>query len=79
MDQLFQLRQVIDLRDTDKVQYFAKTVEFNNCFIIRSLICFAQLLMGTTHFLGEGKHNSGFDDMRQLVLSNFLLILSDII
>ena len=29
------LRQIIDLRDTDKSRYFAKT-EFNNCFIIRS-------------------------------------------
>ena len=41
-DQLFaktnncgRLRQIIDLRDTDKSQYFAIT-EFNNCFIIRS-------------------------------------------
>ena len=29
------LRQIIDLRDTDKSRYFAIT-EFNNCFIIRS-------------------------------------------
>ena len=29
------LTQIIDLRDTDKSQYFAIT-EFNNCFIIRS-------------------------------------------
>ena len=29
------LRQIIDLQDTDKSGYFAKT-EFNNCFIIRS-------------------------------------------
>ena len=29
------LRQIIDLRDTDKSRYFA-TTEFNNCFIIRS-------------------------------------------
>ena len=28
------LRQIIDLRDTDKSRYFAIT-EFNNCFIIR--------------------------------------------
>ena len=39
-DQLFaeaeaRLRQIIDLRDTDKSGYFAIT-EFNNCFIIRS-------------------------------------------
>ena len=39
-DQLFaeaeaRLRQIIDLRDTDKSRYFAIT-EFNNCFIIRS-------------------------------------------
>ena len=31
------LRQIIDLRDTDKSRYFAIT-EFNNCFIIRSPI-----------------------------------------
>ena len=29
------LRQIIDLRDTDKSRHFAIT-EFNNCFIIRS-------------------------------------------
>ena len=29
------LRQIIDLRDTDKSRYFAMT-KFNNCFIIRS-------------------------------------------
>ena len=29
------LRQIVDLRDTDKPWYFAKT-EFNNCFIIQS-------------------------------------------
>ena len=29
------LRQITDLRDTDKSRYFAIT-EFNNCFIIRS-------------------------------------------
>ena len=29
------LRQIIDLRDTDKSQYFVIS-EFNNCFIIRS-------------------------------------------
>ena len=29
------LRQIIDLRDTDKSRYFA-TTEFNNCFIISS-------------------------------------------
>ena len=39
-DQLFaeaeaRLRQIIDLRDTDKSLYFAIT-QFNNCFIIRS-------------------------------------------
>ena len=35
------LRQIIDLRDTDKSRYFAIT-ESNNCFIIRSpsLVCF---------------------------------------
>ena len=33
------LRQIIDLRDTDKLRYFAIT-EFNNCFIIRSLSFF---------------------------------------
>ena len=33
------LKQIIDLRDTDKSQYFAIT-EFNNCFIIRSLSFF---------------------------------------
>ena len=33
------LRQIIDLRDTDKSGYFAIT-EFNNCFIIRSLSLF---------------------------------------
>ena len=34
-DQYYWLRQIIDLRDTDKSWYFAIT-EFNNCFIIRS-------------------------------------------
>ena len=29
------MRQIIDLRDTDKSRYFVIT-EFNNCFIIRS-------------------------------------------
>ena len=29
------LRQIIDLRDTDKLRYFART-EFNNCFILKS-------------------------------------------
>ena len=33
------LRQIIDLRDTDKSRYFAIT-EFNNCFIIRLPIFF---------------------------------------
>ena len=38
VDQLYifrsqRLRQIIDLRDTDKSRYFAIT-EFNNCFII---------------------------------------------
>ena len=32
------VRQIIDLRDTDKSRYFAIT-EFNNCFIIRSRVC----------------------------------------
>ena len=32
------MRQIIDLRDTDKSRYFAIT-EFNNCFIIRSRVC----------------------------------------
>ena len=35
------LRQIIDLRDTDKSQYFAIT-ELNNCFIIRSPSLFFQ-------------------------------------
>ena len=39
-DQLFaegqRLRQIVDLLDTDKSQYFVIT-EFNNCFIIQSL------------------------------------------
>ena len=33
--QSYRLRQIIDLRDTDKSRYFAIT-EFDNCFIIRS-------------------------------------------
>ena len=39
---IIRLRQIIDLRDTDKSRYFART-EFNNCFIIRSpslFVCF---------------------------------------
>ena len=32
---IIRLRQIIDLRDTDKSQYFT-IPEFNNCFIIRS-------------------------------------------
>ena len=39
------LRQIIDLRDTDKSQYFAIT-EFNNCFVIRSPSLF-QFLAGS--------------------------------
>ena len=34
------LRQIIDLRDTDKSRYFAIT-EFNNCFIIQSSSLFS--------------------------------------
>ena len=35
------LRQIIDLRDTDKSLYFA-TTEFNNCFFIRSQSIFGK-------------------------------------
>ena len=38
------LRQIIDLRDTDKSRYFA-TTEFNNCFIIRSPSLFFQWII----------------------------------
>ena len=38
--QSWRLRQIIDLRDTDKSRYFAIT-QFNNCFIIFShWVCF---------------------------------------
>ena len=37
------MRQIIDLRDTDKSRYFA-IPEFNNCFIIRSQVCFHILI-----------------------------------
>ena len=40
------LRQIIDLRDTDKSRYFAIT-EFNNCFISRSPSLFSYF----NHFL----------------------------
>ena len=40
------LRQIIDLRDTDKSRYFAIT-EFNNCFIIRTSSLFSYF----NHFL----------------------------
>ena len=40
------LRQIIDLRDTDKSRYFA-IPEFNNCFIIRSPSLFTYF----NHFL----------------------------
>ena len=40
------LRQIIDLRDTDKSRYFSIT-EFNNCFIIRS----SRLFSYFNHFL----------------------------
>ena len=36
------LRQIIDMRDTDKLRYFAIT-EFNNCFIIRLPFLFSYL------------------------------------
>ena len=39
------LRQIIDLRDTDKSRYFAIT-EFNNCFIIRLQIFFVMNIFG---------------------------------
>ena len=39
------LRQIIDLRDTDKSRYFAITV-FNNCFIIRSPSLFLRNIFG---------------------------------
>jgi len=39
------LRQIIDLRDTDKSRYFAIT-EFNNCFIIRLPIFFLMNIFG---------------------------------
>ena len=41
------LRQIIDLRDTDKSRYFA-IAESNNCFIIRSpsLVCFLMNILG---------------------------------
>ena len=46
------LRQIIDLRDTDKSRYFAIT-EFNNCFIIRSPSLFLVISWGSeaiSHF-----------------------------
>ena len=39
------LRQIIDLRATDKSRYFAITV-FNNCFIIRSPSLFLRNIFG---------------------------------
>ena len=51
------LRQIIDLRDTDKSRYFAIT-EFNNCFIIRS----PSLSSYFNHFLSgsSGKRSAIF-------------------
>ena len=48
------LRQIIDLRDIDKSQYFAIT-EFDNCFIIRSPSLFLYLNHSLTahHFFTE--------------------------
>ena len=39
------LRQIMDLRDTDKSRYFAIT-EFNNCFIIPSPSLFLMNILG---------------------------------
>ena len=47
------LRQIIDLRDTDKSRYFAIT-EFNNCFIIRSPSLFFK------EYLREAKRSAIF-------------------
>ena len=49
------LRQIIDLRDTDKSRYFAIT-EFNNCFIIRSPSLFSYF----NHFLAAQGSNLPF-------------------
>ena len=46
------LRQIIDLRDTDKSRYFTIT-EFNNCFIIRSPSLFPYLNHSLT---AQGSH-----------------------
>ena len=47
------LRQITDLRDTDKSRYFAIT-EFNNCFIIRSPSLFFK------EYLREAKRSASF-------------------
>ena len=47
------LRQIIDLRDTDKSRYFAVT-EFNNCFIIWSATLFFK------EYLREAKQSAIF-------------------
>ena len=39
------MRQIIDLRDTNKLRYFA-TAEFNNCFIIRPSSFFFVIMLG---------------------------------
>ena len=56
-DQLFaeteaRLRQIIDLRDTDKSGYFAIT-EFNNCFIIRSPSFFFKWISSGSEVIGH--------------------------
>ena len=51
------LRQIIDLRDTDKSRYFAIT-EFNNCFIIRSRSLFFK------EYLREAKRSAIFTQER---------------
>ena len=51
------LRQIIDLRDTEKLRYFA-TTEFNNCFIFRSPSLFFN------EFLWEAKRSAIFTQER---------------
>ena len=46
------LKQIIDLWDTDKSQYFAIT-EFNNCFIIRSPFFWSTKYVKRVCLLGE--------------------------
>ena len=54
---IIRLRQVIDLRDTDKSRYFAIT-ELNNCFIIRSSSLFFN------EYSGEAKRSAIFTQER---------------